>query len=91
MTMKADFRHQYRENVESLFNFSAYSWLKAERPKLAIHLHKLDSCDFCLYIKRKVQEKQMTQKKGKKKWKCGIWSFVVARERKGGTFRFLSP
>ena len=44
----------------TISNFAACSWLKAERPKLAIYPHKLDYCDLCAHIKCKMQEKQTT-------------------------------
>lgn len=44
----------------TISNYSASTWLHAERPKVAIYTHKVDYCDRCAMIKSQVQEKQTT-------------------------------
>lgn len=44
----------------TISNYSASTWLHAERPKVAIYPHKVDYCDRCAMIKSQVQEKQTT-------------------------------
>ena len=39
-------------------DFTAFKWLKEERPKFAIYPHKVDYCDFCAIHKKDIQAKQ---------------------------------
>jgi hypothetical protein len=45
---------------DTISNYSASTWLKAERPKYSIYPHKLDYCDFCAKKKELIQAKQTT-------------------------------
>ena len=53
-------RIQLEEGKESISDFSATTWLKQERPKLAIYPHQVDYCDFCAKVKKEIQGHQQT-------------------------------
>ena len=53
-------RIQEEIGESTISNYSASTWLKTDRPKIAIYPHKVDYCDKCAMIKSKIQEKQTT-------------------------------
>ena len=53
-------RIQLEQGMETISDFSATTWLKQERPKLAIYPHQVDYCDFCAKVKKEIQGHQQT-------------------------------
>ena len=49
---------QTKEGKETISDFSASSWLKQDRPKVAIYPHQSDYCDFCSKVKKELQGHQ---------------------------------
>lgn len=46
-------RIRTEEGKDTISDFSATTWLKQERPKLAIYPHQADYCDFCAKVKKR--------------------------------------
>ena len=51
-------RTQSERGKGTISDFSAFKWLKEERPKFAIYPHKVDYCDSCAIFKKDIQAKQ---------------------------------
>ena len=43
---------------DTISDYSATTWLKQERPKIAIYPHQADYCDFCSKVKKEIQGHQ---------------------------------
>ena len=49
-----------KRSMETISDFSATTWLKQERPKLAIYPHQVGYCDLCAKVKKEIQGHQQT-------------------------------
>ena len=55
-----DFKLKLVSGKGTISNTTALSWLKNERPKVAIYPHQTDYCDFCVIVKKEIQGHQQT-------------------------------
>ena len=53
-------RSQAEAGKGTISNTTALSWLKNERPKVAIYPHQTDYSDFCVIVKKEIQGHQQT-------------------------------
>ena len=53
-------RAQAEAGKSTIGSTSALSWLKSERPKVAIYPHHMNYCDFCVVVKKEIQSHQQT-------------------------------
>lgn len=52
---------EFKKRMDTtISDYSALTWLNAERPHYAIYLHKVDYCDYCAKVKAAILEKQTT-------------------------------
>lgn len=57
LSFTVEFNHvQAEKGKATISDFSATTWLKQERPKVAIYPHQKDYCDICARLKGKYKD-----------------------------------
>ena len=83
-------RLQTEEGKATISDFSATTWLKQERPKVAIYPHQKDYCDFCAKVKKELQGHQQKLNRLKQTGSTSAEELQAAEAEKEKTESLLS-